>query len=390
MNSFPQKLHDKLNDRKDNQAIRTLKATNNLVDFSSNDYLGFSISEEIYERTNSLLSSENLKVNGAKGSRLLTGNHSLYLKTEELLSTLYNQEAALIFNSGYDANLGLLSSIPQRGDIILYDELIHASLRDGISMSHAKSYKFKHNEIQDLASLCKRLNKNRHVSNAEPIEIYVVTESVFSMDGDSPDINALASFCQENNLKLIVDEAHALGIYGLGLVNQLKLEDKVFATILTFGKGLGCHGAAILGSKLLKEYLVNFSRSFIYTTALPPHSVATIYSALQQLKCEIEKEDSEIQKLNSNILFFKNEIKQLDLDKHFIESNSAIQCCILSGNEKVKNCSEALIKEGYDLKAILSPTVLEGKERLRFCLHSYNSEKEISGVLKTLKKVLIQ
>ncbi|MFT4698656.1 MAG: 8-amino-7-oxononanoate synthase [Flavobacteriaceae bacterium] len=390
MNSFPQKLHDKLNDRKNNQAIRTLKIPNNLVDFSSNDYLGFSISEKIYERTNHLLQSKNLKANGAKGSRLLTGNHSLYLETEEFISTLYTQEAALIFNSGYDANLGLLSSVPQRGDIILYDDLIHASLRDGISMSHANAYKFKHNDLKDIQTLCTRIKNKRHVSNADPIEIYVVTESVFSMDGDSPDLNTLASYCQENNLKLIVDEAHAVGIFSLGLVHQLKLEDKVFATILTFGKGLGCHGAAILGSKLLKEFLVNFSRSFIYTTALPPHSVATIYSALQQLKLESEKEDSEIQKLNSNILFFKNELQQLDLDKHFIASNSAIQCCIISGNEKVKNCSEALIKEGYDVKAILSPTVSEEKERLRFCLHSYNSEEEISGVLKTLKKVLIQ
>jgi len=390
MNSFPQKLHKKLNERKANNAFRVMNSTNDLIDFSSNDYLGFSISEEIYERTNSLLSSENLKRNGAKGSRLLTGNHSLYAKTEQLLSKVYKQEAALIFNSGYDANLGLLASIPQRGDVILYDELIHASLRDGISMSHANAYKFKHNNLQDIQTLYTRIKTNSHVSNADPIEIYVVTESVFSMDGESPDLNSIASYCQENNLKLIVDEAHALGVFRLGLINQLQLEDKIFATILTFGKGLGCHGAVILGSKHLKEYLVNFSRSFIYTTALPPHSVATIYAAFQQLSIEVEKKGSEIQKLNSNIQLFKKEVKKLELDKHFIESNSAIQCCIVSGNDNVKQCSEELKTKGFDVKAILSPTVSEGKERLRFCLHSYNSEEEIKSVLKLLQLLLEQ
>ncbi|MBV1923569.1 MAG: pyridoxal phosphate-dependent aminotransferase family protein [Flavobacteriaceae bacterium] len=385
MNSFPQKLHNKLKERKSNNAFRVMNSSNNLIDFSSNDYLGFSVSEEIYENTNTLLSSENLKRNGAKGSRLLTGNYSLYNKTEEYLSKIYRQEAALLFNSGYDANLGLLSSIAQRGDVILYDELIHASLRDGISMSHARAYKFKHNDLQDVQTMCKRIKKNNHVSNAEPIEIYLVTESVFSMDGDSPDLKSLVSICEEHSLNLIIDEAHALGVYGLGLVHQLNIEDKVFATILTFGKGLGCHGAAILGSTFLKEYLVNFSRSFIYTTALPPHSVATINTAFQELVLDTKAENSAIKKLNSSINIFKTEIKLLGLDQHFIESNSAIQCCIISGNEKVKSYSEKLKEEGYDVKAILSPTVSEGKERLRFCLHSYNSEEEIKGVLKTLK-----
>ncbi len=203
-------------------------------------------------------------------------------------------------------------------------------------MSHAKAYKFKHNNLQDIKTLCERVKKNSHVSNADPVEIYIVTESVFSMDGDTPDLIPLASFCQENNLKLIIDEAHALGVYGLGLVNELQIENKVFATILTFGKGLGCHGASILGSSNLKEYLVNFSRSFIYTTALPPHSVATVNVAFQHLISEIKKKDSEIKKLHSNIQFFKNVIKELGLDVLFLDSNSAIQCCVVSGNDEVK------------------------------------------------------
>jgi 8-amino-7-oxononanoate synthase len=203
------------------------------------------------------------------------------------------------------------------------------------------------------------------------------------MDGDSPNVEELVDLCEKYNCYLVIDEAHALGVFGdlgEGLIQYQGLQDKVFARIMTFGKGLGCHGAAILGSQELKSYLVNFARSFIYTTGLSPHSVATILIAYQYLKSEKE----EIQKLKNNIQFFNQEKLQMGLKPMFVYSKSAIQCAIIPGNKKVKSIANQLQENGFDVKAILSPTVPEGQERLRFCLHSYNSEKEISEVLQLL------
>ena len=179
--------------------------------------------------------------------------------------------------------MGFFSSVPQRGDVILYDELCHASIRDGLKMSDAKAYKFKHNDLDDLERKC-QVERSRNCSQNS--EIYIVTESIFSMDGDQPDLKALTSLSKELGCHLIVDEAHAFGVFGAkgeGMVQALGLENKVFARLITFGKALGCHGAAILGSAALQQYLINFARSFIYTTALPPHGVATICSAYEEL-----------------------------------------------------------------------------------------------------------
>jgi 8-amino-7-oxononanoate synthase len=181
----------------------------------------------------------------------------------------------------------------------------------------------------------------------------------------------------------VVDEAHALGVFGEkgeGLVQSLQLQDIVFARIMTFGKGLGCHGAAILGSEDLKSYLVNFARSFIYTTGLSPHSVATIVTAYKHL----EKATDNQQQLKNNIAHFNQEKNRLSLKPLFVRSKSAIQSAIIPGNERVKSIAQQLQGKGFDVKPILSPTVPEGQERLRFCLHSFNSEKDISEVLQLL------
>jgi 8-amino-7-oxononanoate synthase len=203
------------------------------------------------------------------------------------------------------------------------------------------------------------------------------------MDGDCPNLEELVKISKKYHCNLVVDEAHALGVFGdsgQGLVQSLDLQDKVFARIMTFGKGLGCHGAAILGSAELKSYLVNFARSFIYTTGLSPHSVATILVAYQHL----ETEKVAMENLKRNIQFFNQEKMQRGLKPLFVYSKSAIQCAIIPGNEKVKSIANQLQENGFDVKAILSPTVPEGQERLRFCLHSYNSDEEISDVLKLL------
>ncbi|WP_108867645.1 aminotransferase class I/II-fold pyridoxal phosphate-dependent enzyme [Aquimarina aquimarini] len=377
---LPEKLQKKLQDREKNNALRRLPERQNLIDFSSNDYLGLAQEKGIFNEVHRFLEEQNICENGATGSRLLSGNHKLYEKTETLLAKIHNTEAALLFNSGYDANVGFLSAVLQRGDIIFYDELVHASIRDGIKMSNAKSYRFVHNDLNDLQ---KKLHKTRlDVKNHTGIEIYVITESVFSMDGDTPDLRGFGSLCQQYNCRFVVDEAHAVGVYGecgVGLIQQLGLENQVFARINTFGKAMGCHGAVILGSESLKKYLINFARSFIYTTGLPPHSLATIHVVYQHLL-----QTNAIKKLIGNITFFNQKAINLDVDSKFIKSNSTIHCCLISGNENVKKVASQLQKSGFDVKPILSPTVPQGQERLRFCIHSYNSTEEISKILELL------
>lgn len=390
MEKFPEKLRQKLEERSENNALRALGKTSGLIDFSSNDYLGFSKSKELFKKTAELLSREKINQNGSTGSRLLSGNSDLYEETENLIANFHKVESALIFNSGYDANLGFFASVPQRGDLVFYDEYIHASIRDGIRLGTAKALKFKHNDLDDLERGL-RLSALSGVEGSKPgQETYIITESVFSMDGDSPDLKAFANFCSKNKCRLVVDEAHAVGVFGenlpagkvggTGLVQELELENTVFARIVTFGKALGIHGAAILGSGDLKNYLVNFCRSFVYTTALPPHSVASIQTVYK----ELQNQPDSLKILRENISFFKNELRKNGLEELFIPSNSAIQACQIPGNEKVKNISEKLKDKGFDVKPILSPTVPEGKERLRFCLHAYNSMEEISEILITL------
>ena len=378
-------LIQKLENRKQNNSLRKLPVFNNLVDFSSNDYIGFSKSEPIFKLTHAYLLENEIFQNGASGSRLISGNHSLYQITETFIAEFHDAESALIFNSGYDANVGFFSAVPQRNDVILYDELSHASIRDGIVMSNAKSYKFNHNDFEDLERLIIKFQASipelrDQISN----NIYIVTETVFSMDGDSSNLEELVELSEKYNCYLIVDEAHTLGVFGdkgEGMMQYLNLHNRIFARIMTFGKGLGCHGAAILGSSDLKEYLVNFARSFIYTTGLSPHAVATILVAYQQL--QVEKET--IEKLRQNIILFNQQKNLLGLKPMFVRSKSAIQSAIVPGNENAKQLAQQLQDKGFDIKAILSPTVPEGQERLRFCIHSYNSEEEINQVLELLR-----
>ena len=375
---FPKNLVAKLEIRKQNNALRKLSLPNKLIDFSSNDYIGFSKNKAIFEQTHHYLMDTNCFQNGATGSRLISGNHKVYQEAENYIAKFHQSERALIFNSGYDANVGFFSSVPQKGDLILYDELCHASIRDGIQLSNAKSYKFKHNDFEDLEKRLLQAQSDSLIS-----EVYIVTETVFSMDGDCPNMEELVAVSDKHGCYLVVDEAHALGVFGStgeGLVQMLGLQDQVFARIMTFGKGLGCHGAAIVGSQELKEYLVNFARSFIYTTGLSPHSVATILVGYQHL----ETEKSTIDLLRENIIHFNQEKNLLGLKPMFVRSKSAIQSAIIPGNQNVKSIANQLQEKGFDVKAILSPTVPEGQERLRFCLHSFNTKEEISEVLALL------
>lgn len=383
MQKLPLKLDKNLELRKETHSLRKLGTNDLAIDLASNDYLGFTANLSIFENAGRILREKNLLKNGAGGSRLLSGNHLLYELAEKEIADFFSSESALIFNSGYDANLGFFSSVPQRGDLIIYDEFAHASIRDGIALSKARAFKFHHNDLKDLEE---RIIRAKSPSFGG--EIFIVTEGVFSMDGDIPQLHGLVELSDKYKCLTVIDEAHSTGVigdWGKGLVASLSLQDKIFARLVTFGKAMGTHGAAILGSNSLKEYLVNFSRSLIYTTALPPHAVATILAAMDHLQ---KKGQKELEILRSRIRFFSSEIIKHDLQDRFIPGFSAIHSCIISGNAEVKRISAGLQKEGFDVKPILSPTVPEGRERLRFCLHSFNSEEELSTVVSLLARLL--
>lgn len=384
MRNLPEKLQKKLIERRRINALRSLPEVNGGTDFASNDYLGIGHSRTVFDNAIRILSEKEISINGASGSRLLTGNSSLYNEVEEHIRKFHKVDSALVFNSGYDANIGLFSSVPQRDDIILYDEYIHASIRDGIAMSKARNFKYRHNDLDDLLSRIKRVRQTGDIGTTE--QIYIATESVFSMDGDAPDLKAMASICQEFNLNLIVDEAHAIGLFGkngLGNVQEQDLEENIFARTITFGKALGCHGAAILGGSDLKKYLINYARSFIYTTGMSPHNLATIMAAYQFMTGSDGNRERKI--LHKNIEYFNHEKERLGISSFFIPSISAIHSCIIGDNNQVIQVAENIQKSTFDVRPILSPTVQKGKERLRFCLHSYNSKEDITNVLQLLQ-----
>lgn len=362
MNAAQKFIKEKLNERQSNGTYRKLKTESSLVDFCSNDYLGFARSPILKKWIEEEVNTNIHALNGSTGSRLLSGNFAYTENLEQEIAAFHQSETGLIFNSGYDANLGLFSALPQRSDTIIIDELIHASIIDGARLSYANRYTFRHNDLHSLE------DKLKHAKGC----CYVVIESVYSMDGDTPPINEILALTEKYDARLIVDEAHAVGLYGKGLINQLGLEDKVFARIITFGKALGCHGAIVLGSDLLRQYLINFSRSFIYTTAASFHQIAAIKMAYKLFHLS----ENEIQKLKSNIIFFKQNLL-INPGHNFLQSDSAIQCIGVGSNEKAKQMALQLQNAGLDVRPILSPTVPKGTERLRICLHSFNTNNEI-------------
>lgn len=372
MKSAEDLIKKKLDERKVNGTYRSLKNGKDLIDFCSNDYLGFARSFVLKEMIRHEVEANEKALNGSTGSRLLSGNTPYAEELEQKIAAFHNSEAGLIYNSGYDANIGLFSSLPQKGDTIIMDELSHASIIDGARLSFANRFTFRHNELQSLEE------KLRHAKG----NIYIVIESVYSMDGDTPEITELISLADKYHAKVIVDEAHGTGLYYKGIINSLGLEDRVFARVVTFGKALGCHGAIILGSKLLREYLINFSRSFIYTTAAPFHQLASIKMTYELLS----KSSEDIQKLRDNITSFKEKIGSLSRYK-LLPSDSSIQCLVIGGNEKTRQLAESLQTGGFDIRPILSPTVPSGTERLRICLHTYNTTDEITSLVGTINKL---
>jgi len=357
----PRFIQEKLIGRQETGALRQLSVSKG-IDFSSNDYLGLARSKQIAENSERILRQFPGLANGSSGSRLIAGHSELADYTENLVARFHEGESALIYNSGYDANVGFFPCIAGRGDTILYDYLSHASIRDGIRLSHARAFSFEHNHIADLESKLSKAEGN----------IFVAVESIYSMDGDAAPLQEISRLCQKYSAYLIVDEAHSTGVFGRGkgLTVEFGLQDKVFARLHTFGKAMGCHGAAWLINQELKDYLINFSRSFIYTTALPPPAFATIASVYEQSSQWIENIDL----LFSNIRLFTALVSQ---GPELLPSLSPIQGWLLKSNQRAVQAANHIAEKGFAVKPIRYPTVPEGTERIRIVLHAFNSEDEI-------------
>lgn len=379
-NSIENRLQSDLDKRKLNNSFRKLSCSKAEVDFCSNDYLGLSASLELKEAIEFILVGQKEYRAGSTGSRLLSGNNTFTEMTESYLADIFKGESTLLFNSGYNANLGVLSSIPNRGDIVFYDELSHASIKDGIRLSMAQKLMFKHNDLQDL---------DLKLSRDNSINKFIVVESIYSMDGDGCPLRKLVELAKKYEAHIILDEAHSTGVMGnngAGMSVDEGLYSNIFARIYTFGKAMGVHGACVVGSTSLINYLINFSRSFIYTTALPFHSVASIKASFEILNRHIKWQDD----LNENVKYFIsyfNKLFESSLER--TKSKSAIQSILISENARVKSVAKHINKCGYDVRPILSPTVKKGQERIRICLHRYNTKGEIEGVLNALKEGML-
>jgi 8-amino-7-oxononanoate synthase len=374
-------LKEVLDKRKEQSLYRYLQVNESLVDFCSNDYLSFARSSLIREAIACASKAEQLT--GSTGSRSISGNTTYAEELEGMLSGFHNAQAGLLFNSGYDANVGLFSCIARKEDTLISDELIHASIIDGSRLSYAGRLRFAHNDTGDLE---KKLQHVQSRSGSQAANVFVAVESVYSMDGDMAPLTEIAAVCKKYNANLIVDEAHATGVFGRqgrGLVDHFGLEDDVFARVHTFGKAIGAHGAIIVGSEVLRNYLINFARSFIFTTALPVHSLIAVRCAYEQLLSDSFPPEY----LHQLIAYFKRDFQNSE-DVFLIESISPIQSLVIPGNQRARDISKQLQSRGFDVRAILSPSVPVGKERLRISLHMHNTMDEVDGLKQALNELI--
>jgi len=342
------------------------------IDFVSNDFLGLKSHPYIIKHT-----SESIRKNGvgSGGSRLLSGNSRIHTELEKRIATYHNSESALLFSSGFDANLGLISSIPNRTDLIIYDQYIHASVREGLRISHARSLSFRHNDTIELERLLSLHNCQK----------FLIVESVYSMGGNLAPLMQISELCKKYSAALIVDEAHAAGLIGpegKGLVCELGIENEVFARIVTYGKAFGSSGAAVLGSDMLSTFLVNCCRSFIYTTA-PSIPVVSSILAAYDLMPDLDSERSHVLELAKH---FARELQAISYNVKVWGGDSAIVSFVLGEHAII--LAKYLQDQGYDVRAILSPTVPNGSELIRICFHSFNTKHEVNMAIQLITHFL--
>jgi 8-amino-7-oxononanoate synthase len=337
-----------------------------LLNLSSNNYLNFADNKKI---TQEFLNDVGAKYSfGSASARLLTGTLPVYNELENLLTSFYGKEKTLLYNSGYHANVGISSALNQKGDVIFSDKLNHASIIDGMQLSQGKFFRFPHNDMNALEKLLIRERGN--YKNA-----FIITESVFSMDGDIEDLSKIVELKKKYDCSMIVDEAHAFGVFGekgLGVCEKLGIIKDVDLIVGTFGKAIGSMGAFVTGSETLIDFLINKSRSFIFSTALPPVNIAftkwIIENKLPQTKEKRKKMLSLAHKLNS--------------ESHIIP-------IVVGSNEDTVNLCEILFHNGYFTLPIRPPTVPDGTSRIRLSLTADIEEKEMKVLMEKISENLL-
>ncbi len=365
MTLYQKFIEKRLTERAGKGLLRSLQVYENTLDFFSNDYLSMA-----------RISMPSATLSGGTGSRLISGNSKLKETTESFIAEFYGYSAALCFNSGYDANLGVFSSLLTRNTAVVYDELCHASIRDGIRLGMGKSIHFKHNNIIDLE------NKLTLLRQSDPeMPCLVAIETIYSMDGDAAPVEDILELCSKYNAMLIADEAHAIGISGIhgkGLMFPYSGHPSLPAVVITFGKAFGLHGAAVLGSSNLIQYLVNYSRSFIYTTALPDNHFQLLKDRhLMVATCDEKRE--QVKWLTKYI------VSHVSKEKWIITGGVATIISLRpQAGIDLKSEESRLLKEGFAVKAIFPPTVPENSERLRISVHAHNTQKEVNQLIKIL------
>jgi 8-amino-7-oxononanoate synthase len=378
---IPEYFESQRRDRIARGAVRTVLVETRGVDLSSNDYLGIAgklTNPDVIKRVIGASGASQCSISkvGATGSRLVSGTTRYHEELEALLAEFHQAEAALLFGSGYEANLGLLSSLAGRTDTILYDELVHASMRDGIRLSPARAYSFRHNDLGDLSEKLK-------VARGE---CFIVVESIYSMDGDQAPLSQLVKLAEQVGAYVVVDEAHATGMYGptgAGCVVEQGLSARVLARVHTFGKALGYRGACVVGGQVLREHLINSARPFIYSTAPDLVTLRFIEEAYSILK-NSDQERLRLRELIAAMRLLTSDYRELS----FLPSGSPIQGVIIPGNSAALEAERALRDAGFIVRAIRAPTVPVGTERIRICLHSFNVISQVVEALTVLRSLL--
>lgn len=345
-----------------------------LINFCSNDYLGLSNHSEIV----SAFKAEADKFGiSSSASSVVSGRHNLHQRLEEKIAEKTGREAALIFSSGYMANLAVATSFAGRSDAVFLDRLAHASLVDAARLSAAKLHRYQH---VDPAALRLALKESTAKTKL------VLTDAVFSMDGDIAPVREIVKVCKQGHAVLVVDDAHGFGVLGKtggGLLEMNNIQpDQAPVLVATFGKALGTAGAFVAADKLMIETLVQFGRSYIYTTAQPPALASATLAALEVL----EKEPWRRQKLHELVNRFKLGAEVLSLD--LLPSDTAIQPLVVGSSENTLRISESLLEAGFLISAIRPPTVPKGTARLRITLTAAHTEDQIDRLLESLGRVL--
>lgn len=339
------------------------------INFSSNDYLGLSSHPELIKRSNEFAVKFGV---GSGASRLVTGNLNIHTELEEKLARTFRIEAAILFNSGFQANTSILPAVADRNSLILADKKIHNSLIQGALLSRATFKRFEHNNYDDLEELIKNSDRARYN------RIWIVSETVFSMDGDRNDIDRLIEISEKYNALLYSDDAHAVGVLGEKGLGLNYGKEGVDISLGTFGKAFGSFGAFALCSKEMKEYLINFAGGFIYSTSLPPNVIGAIDGALDL----IPEMDQERTQLMNNVEYMRTQIQKLGFDT--AAPDSQIVPVIIGDEQETIELSNQLKEKGLWVSSIRPPTVEKDASRLRITLSVKHTKEHLDKLLMEL------